>query len=184
MKSEFSICLKRYGWYFFVLDNCRIIWSNMLLVFHYNVVLYSAAFTCGSNNIQLTRKHTSHYCAELSCLRWTLLEIRPDFIPLCLFPQFYCFRQLSSRHLFFIIMTLFSLLTANIDRWMDEVLKEFTGEQIDVWRKRHVCTCVLCFPVFHTYIFEYNSTKGEQKRKLQNNILRKTSQDGKLQRER
>lgn len=46
------------------------------------------------------------------------------------------------------------------------------------------CAHVLCFPVFHTYIFEYNSTKGEQKRKLQNNILRKTSQDGKLQRER
>lgn len=57
--------------------------------------------------------------SQMNRWRWTLLHIHPH-------PHVHL---LSSHHLFFIIMPSLSLLTADIDRWMDEALKEFTGRE-------------------------------------------------------
>lgn len=136
---------------FCVLNNFRLIRFNMQgLIFHKCCSLYCCVYLPRDSSSMCSAKNTAevtYSChtytfpiSQMSCWRWTLLDIHPHFIPIC--PQFCCFRLLSSHHLFFIIMPSLSLLTADIDRWMDEALKEFTGRANRCGgRKWHVCTC-------------------------------------------
>lgn len=105
--------------------------------------------------------------SQMSCWRWTLLDIHPHFIPIC--PQFCCFRLPSSHHLFFIIMPSLSLLTTDIDRWMDEALKEFTGRANrcgEEMARVHMCSLMCCISLYLTLsslsIISQNESKRER----------------------
>ncbi len=145
----------------------------MLLIFHKCCSLFCCFYLPRDSSSMCSAKNkaaVTYSChtytlpiSQMSCWRWTLLDIHPHFIPIC--PQFCCFRLLSSHHLFFIIMP-FNRGYWQMDGWSAERIHGRANKCGEEMARVHMCSlmcCIsLCLTLLSLSIISQNESKRER----------------------